>query len=166
MAIRRTFGAAGIALFLSLPISAVSQDAPASAATVPSQSSTASVQRADLSVWVGATLSDAYQLVGPPRSVRVVRGPEAWQDDVVFTYEGLELYFLKDRVWKVRSDAAFGFKRGADRDAVVSLLGEPLHRLESDFIYQLPGHAWPVRLRIRFDENGGAADISVYRADY
>jgi hypothetical protein len=166
MAIRRSFGAAGIALLLSLPVSAVSQDAPASAGPSSGQSSTASAPRADLSVWVGATLSDAHQLLGPPRSVRAVRGPEAWQDDVVFSYEGLELYVLKDRVWKVRSDSAFGFKLGADRDALVSLLGEPLHRLESDFIYQLPGRAWPIRLRVRFGEAGGATDIYVYRADY
>lgn len=182
-----TLRATGAALFLLLASASYAQDARQSAGAaqspaptpVPTQSPApapakspapaqpqAAPARADISVWIGVSLTEAYQLFGVPKSVRVVRGSEPWQDDVVFTYDNLELYFMKDRVWKVRSDSAFGFKRGASQDAVLASLGEPLHRLDSDFIYQLPGHAWPIRLRVGFDEAGQASDIYAYRADY
>jgi hypothetical protein len=141
--------------FLSVgPIYAQDADAPAEPFT------------ADPSSLVGATLDAIVSRFGAPRSVRSLRGPEAWQDDVVFVYEGWDLYWFRDRVWQVGIDHAYGLKAGDERDAVLATLGEPLHRREEALIYQLPSRAWPVRLRVGLDENYRIATMYVYRADF
>jgi hypothetical protein len=115
---------------------------------------------------VGLTLSQVMERFGAPDSVFAVRGPEAWQDDVVFRYEGFELYLFRDRVWQARSETAQGLRSGDSRENVIALLGEPLLRLDSSFVYQLGGKTWPLRLRVRFDPGGSVADLYLYRADF
>jgi len=126
----------------------------------------ARIEDAEPASWVGLTLFQALETFGAPDSVFAVRGPEEWQDDVVFRYKGMELYLYRDRVWQVRSDMAQGLRSGDSRDNVLAILGEPLLRLESSFVYQLGGRSWPLRLRVRFDETGMIADLYVYRADF
>ena len=115
---------------------------------------------------LGLRLEEAYGLYGMPRSVRALRGPEAWQDDVIFSYEGFELYWYKDRVWQVATEEAFGIKSGDAQSAVLAVLGEPLNIIDGAYIYQLPGRPWPVRIRIGFDEKGLVKVIYIFRADY
>ena len=122
--------------------------------------------RSDPSVLLGATLGYVLGALGPPASVRSARGPEAWQDDVVFIYDTVELYWFQDRVWQVRTNAAYGLRTGDSREAVLAALGEPLKRYESDFVYQRPSRAWPLRLRLRFGEAGEVVDFYLYRADF
>ncbi len=116
--------------------------------------------------WVGLTLAQVLETFGVPDSVFVVRGPEEWQDDVVFRYKGLDLYVFRDRIWQVRSDMFQGLRSGDSRESVLALLGEPLLRLDSSFIYQLGGKTWPLRLRVRFDQSGSIADLYLFRADF
>jgi hypothetical protein len=98
--------------------------------------------------------------------MHAVRGNEAWQDDVVFVYDTIELYWFRDRVWQVRANSSYGIRAGDSRETVISLLGEPLQRLERDLVFQLPSRAWPLRLRVRFAEKGGVADLFLYRGDF
>ncbi len=122
--------------------------------------------RTDPSVLLGATLEQTIGALGVPKGVRSARGAEAWQDDVVFIYDTVELYWFQDRVWQVRTNAAYGLKTGDSRETAEAALGEPLRRYESDFVYQRPSRAWPLRLRLRFGEHGGVTDFYVYRADF
>ena len=124
------------------------------------------IEGAEPAACVGLTLSQVLETFGAPDSVFAVRGPEEWQDDVVFRYKGLELYLFRDRVWQARSDTAQGLRFGESREKVLALLGEPLLRLDSSFVYQLGGRTWPLRLRVRFDQSGSIADLYLYRADF
>lgn len=157
------------------PLSASVPAATAAAATgaaplLPAPGQTAvpasDLSRSDPSVWLGATLPQILGSFGAPQAVYSVRGPEPWQDDVVFVYDAVELYWFKDRVWQVRCNAAYGVRFGDSKENVVAALGEPLQRLESDFVYQRPSRAWPLRLRLKFGESGGVTDFYVYRADF
>jgi hypothetical protein len=147
------------------------QTAPAALAapatqTAPATLAAAAAAPADPAALVGATLGQAFAWFGPPDAVYAVRGPEAWQDDVVFVYPDRELYWFRDRVWQVRVDYAYGLRSGdAAGDAEVRL-GEPLHRLPEALVYQLTGAAWPIRLRVGFDAAGRVDEIFVYRADF
>lgn len=145
---------------------AVPAAVPASSPETASSSAPAGAFRSDPSVLLGATLDYVVSSFGSPDSVKSVRGPEAWQDDVVFIYDTVELYWFQDRVWQVRTNAAYGLRAGDSRDTVLAALGEPLKRYESDFVYQRPSRAWPLRLRLRFGENGGVSDFYLYRADF
>ena len=159
------------AAFVAVPASFAAAQVPAGAtpsaegpASAPAE--TAAARAVDPSAYVGATLSQVLETFGSPRTVHSVRGPEAWQDDVVFAYDGLDVYWFRDRVWQIRADSAFGLKAGDTRELAISLLGEPLHRLEDAFVYQLPSRAWPLRLRIGFDVEGRTTKLFVYRADF
>lgn len=151
-----------IALSAASAAFAVSQDADSPGAPGPA----ASDAPADPSAYLGATIAQLAATLGLPRSVKASRGPEAWQDDVVFVYDDCELYLYRDRVWQVRSGAAYGLRVGDGRDAVLAALGEPFQRYEADFVYQRPSRAWPIRLRLRFGEDGAVSDLFVYRADF
>ncbi len=140
-----------------------------SSAPVPSPAPaavSADLLRGDPATLIGATVGQAVSALGAPRTVRAARGPEPWQDDVVFAYEGADLYFFKDRVWQVRASAAYGIRVGSARDEVTAALGEPLQRYESDFVYQRPSRAWPLRMRLRFGADGAVSDVFLYRADF
>jgi hypothetical protein len=127
---------------------------------------TGALRFSDPSSLLGATLPQVIETFGSPRTVHSVRGPEAWQDDVVFVYDGLDFYWFRDRVWQVRAGSAFGLNSGDSRETALSLLGEPLHRMEDAFVYQLPSRAWPLRLRVGFDAEGRVTKLFVYRADF
>jgi hypothetical protein len=120
----------------------------------------------DPAVLVGATLADVVARLGAPRSVHAVRGPESWQDDVVFVYADRDLYWFRDRVWQVGLDAAYGLARGDSRDQALALRGEPLERPAGSLVYILPGEAWPLRLRLDFDAQDRVRSLFVYRADF
>ncbi len=124
------------------------------------------VPAADPVSLVGATLAEAVSLLGAPRSVHAVRGPEAWQDDVVFVYTDRDLYWFQDRVWQVGVSAAYGLALGDSREQVLAVKGEPLQRLADAFVYALPAAAWPLRLRLGFDGAGRVRNLFVYRADF
>ncbi len=163
---------AAVSLF-AMPASLAAAQSPAGAApsttgpgTVGEATETASARVVDPSSFLGATLSQVLETFGAPKTVHSVRGPEAWQDDVVFVYEDLDVYWFRDRVWQVRADSAYGLKAGDTRELAISLLGEPLHRLEDAFVYQLPSRAWPIRLRVGFDAEGRLTKLFVYRADF
>ena len=84
----------------------------------------------------------------------------------MFVYDTVELYWFKDKVWQVRSNAAYGLRVGDSRETALAALGEPLQRFDSDFVFQRPSRAWPLRLRLKFGESGGVTDFYVYRADF
>jgi len=120
----------------------------------------------DPAALVGATLAEVVARMGAPRSVHAVRGPEAWQDDVVFVYADRDLYWFRDRVWQVGLDAAYGLARGDSRERVLALRGEPLEQPAGALVYILPGEAWPIRLRLDLDAEARVRSLFVYRADF
>ncbi len=152
----RRIRAAFAAILLMLPLSAAFSQSEATVAP----------HGEDPTVWLGSLLPKVLETLGPPEAVRSVRGPESWQDDVVFQYKGLELYWFKDRVWQVRAESAYGFRVGDASEVVFASLGEPLHRLDSGFVYQSVGRSWPTRIRVSFAADGRVSDIYVYRADF
>ena len=125
------------AFFLLLglfPMSAVAQSVQLEQLVHPESSvRSAGMEGVDPAACVGLPLAQVLETFGAPDSVFAVRGPDEWQDDVVFRYKGLELYLFRDHVWQARSDTAQGLRSGDSREAVIALLGEPLLRLESSF---------------------------------
>lgn len=103
---------------------------------------------------------------GVPQSVHAVRGLEAWQDDVVFTYPDWDLYWFKDRVWQVGLAAAYGVKKGDPLDTILSTLGKPIQQKDNTLVYPLPSRSWPLRLRILLDETGALQTLYIYRSDF
>ena len=112
--------------------------AAAPAAPVANDSRQTELLRSDPSVFLGATLDHVFGSFGVPQSVRTARGPQAWQDDVVFIYDTVELYWFQDRVWQVRTNAAYGLRSGDLRETALSTLGEPLQRYDTDFHLPAP----------------------------
>jgi len=124
------------------------------------------------SVMLGMSPGEAIERLGAPARVYAVRGPEAWQDDVVFEYgEGLSLFLFADRVWQVRIAELYplpvlGFVLGGSRDAIAAALGAPAAVRDGDPEWMLTGEAWPVRLRAIPGEDGAIRELYVYRADF
>jgi uncharacterized membrane protein len=124
------------------------------------------------SVMLGMSPGDAIEHLGAPSRVYAVRGPEAWQDDVVFEYgDGLSLFLFADRVWQVRIVEpyplpVFGFILGGTRDAISEALGVPAVVMNGDPEWMLAGESWPVRLRAIPGEDGSIRELYVYRADF
>lgn len=120
---------------------------------------------------LGMGLPEAFEAFGVPRQVAVMRGEEAWQDDVVFLYDNaLSLFWYRDRVWQIRFGPDFrgNFSRfimGSSREEVVSALGQPLHKEENSFLYQFAGPGYPLRLRLFFGD-AGLEDVYMYRGDF
>lgn len=161
-------------VFLLLPAAAQtpsSASPAASPASAPAAASAApEAAPLDPAGFLGASLAQAAAAFGPPDSVFAVRGPEEWQDDVVFRYDGLDLYWFRDRVWQVRVQSAYGVSVGdaadAAADAAAAKLGPPLARRDDALVYQLGGKAWPQRARFGLDGDGRVESIYVYRADF
>lgn len=124
------------------------------------------------SVMLGLSPGEAIERLGAPARVYAVRGPEAWQDDVVFEYEdGLSLFLFSDRVWQVRITEPYplpvlGFVLGETQDAMAEALGLPSLVVDGDPEWMLAGEAWPVRLRAIPGEDGSIRELYVYRADF
>jgi hypothetical protein len=127
----------------------------------------------DLPALVGLTLAEALGKLGAPERVFCARGPESWQDDVVFYYPAhLYLFWYQDRVWQARVDerhtggflASPALAMGARREEALAALGPPLRELEDSLVYHLEDRGYPVRLRLYFRE-GRLADAYCYRGD-
>lgn len=126
----------------------------------------------DPAVLLGLNPAQAIERFGPPLSVFAIRGAEAWQDDVVFDYGGgFSLFLFKDRVWQIRvaqpyASPVLGFVVGSSKERAASALGSPALELAGAVEWNLPGEAWPVRLRGIVDETGAIGELYVYRADF
>ncbi|GAB4222580.1 MAG: hypothetical protein Kow009_14480 [Spirochaetales bacterium] len=120
---------------------------------------------------LGLTLEQAFERLGPPHQVGVVRGSEPWQDDVLFIYpKGLSLFWFQDRVWQVRFSPPFtgdvrGIRIGDTRDHVLELLGNPYFSENDWILYHFAGSSYPIRLRVFFRE-GLVEDMYLYRGDF
>ncbi|QQO08934.1 hypothetical protein [Breznakiella homolactica] len=114
---------------------------------------------------IGADLNGIIRQFGIPESVYAVRGLEPWQDDVVFVYPPLDIYFFKDRVWQVATVSGFGIRTGDPRERVSEVLGTPLRDEEGYLVFSLPGRAWPAALRVNFS-GGSVSGLFVYRSDF
>jgi hypothetical protein len=123
-------------------------------------------------VLLGMSPGEAIERLGAPARVYAVRGPEAWQDDVVFDYiDGISLFLFADRVWQVRIAGSyplpvFGFILGGTIDALSKALALPAVIIDGDPEWMLAGEAWPVRLRAIPGEDGSIRELYVYRADF
>lgn len=115
---------------------------------------------------IGATLPQLFEALGVPDSVHSVRGPEAWQDDVVFVYDDFDVYLFKDAVWQLAVKEAYGIKTGDTRSSVQDKLGEALYQFDNALVYHLPAESWPMRLRVRFDEQDSVDLLFIYRSDF
>lgn len=120
----------------------------------------------DPSWLVGATLQSVITQFGSPLAVYAVRGQEAWQDDVVFSYDGIDLYWYQNRVWQVAVPQGYGIKRGDRRETVLAILGEPLIEKDRYVVFRLPSRGWPLRLRVQLSEGNTVSGLFVYRPDY
>ncbi len=120
----------------------------------------------DPSWLVGASLQSIITQFGSPLAVYVVRGQESWQDDVVFSYEGIDLYWYQNRVWQIAIPQGYGIRQGDSREKVLTILGEPLIQQDTYLIFRLPSRGWPLRLRVQLTEANKVQGLFVYRPDY
>jgi len=125
----------------------------------------------DPSSLLGLGLSEVVGSRGLPARLAVARGPEPWQDDVVFEYsDGFSFYWSGDRVWQVRFGPAykasvFGVFIGDETDKMLSLLGQPWKTLSGALVWRLPWKGYPVELRVLV-EGTRAAGMAVLRTDF
>lgn len=116
--------------------------------------------------YIGARLPRLIDELGVPDSVHSVRGPESWQDDVVFVYDRFDIYIFQDAVWQLALQEAYGLKVGDSRSFVQEKLGEALYQFEDALVYHLRAESWPMRLRVRFDEQDTVDALFIYRSDF
>ncbi|HEB09929.1 MAG TPA: hypothetical protein ENI06_01800 [Spirochaetales bacterium] len=128
-------------------------------------------QALELAEIVGMELEKAYKDFGTPVEVFPVRGEEEWQDDVVFYYDShFYLFWFENRVWQVRVDNRYPgeflkLKMGNSEAEVIAGLGVPFKREGNSLFYNLQDRAYPLRLRLSFD-NGFLVDAYCYRSDF
>ncbi|MDR2534813.1 MAG: hypothetical protein LBD29_02115 [Treponema sp.] len=120
----------------------------------------------DISSLIGLTLEELFSRFGYPQSVYAVRGIEVWQDDVVFIYAGQDFYIYKNRVWQIEVKAAYGIKIGDPLRSVSRILGEGLTYFNDYLLFPLPSRAWPLMLRVNFDQSQAVSAIFIYRSDF
>ncbi len=120
----------------------------------------------DPSWLIGSTLQSIITQFGSPLAVYAVRGQEPWQDDVVFSYDGIDLYWYQNRVWQIGIPRGFGVKKGDAKETVLALLGEPLIQQDTYLVYRLPSRGWPLRLRVLLSESYTVQSLYVYRPDF
>jgi hypothetical protein len=120
---------------------------------------------------LGKTLTEIYAQYGSPQAVSTARGPQEWQDDVVFQYRDFsELYWFQNRVWQIRftenyRDEFFSIQMGLSQDQVTVLLGEAYWEANGQLIYNCKDYGFPSRLRLIF-LNDRLIDAYVYRSDF
>lgn len=124
------------------------------------------VDPANISTYIGMKLNELITAFGPPESVKVSRGQELWQDDVVFIYKDREFYIFKDRVWQIGIKNAFGVSVGDPKPAAVLALGEEATDQGDYMLFTLPPSGWPLMLRLNFNAAGRVSAIFVYRPDF
>ncbi|MDR2808467.1 MAG: hypothetical protein LBB43_05595 [Spirochaetaceae bacterium] len=120
----------------------------------------------DISAFIGLTLKELITKFGVPYEVYALRGPESWQDDVVFIYEQGDFYIYRDRVWQVSIKTACDIIVGDDWNTVQLLMGTAQYKFDRCLIYSLHGSAWPLMIRFNFDEASNVSAIFVYRPDF
>jgi len=125
----------------------------------------AQTEAQDPARFIGVTISELYNQYGAPKQVYAVRGVDAWQDDVVFVYDSGEFFIVGSRVWQLKLPSAYAIKDGDTRTAVTRTLGEG-RSFEGYTLYQMPGKAWPIMLRVNWDASGRASGIYIYRSDF
>ena len=127
-------------------------------------------EAADLPALLGLTLAQAYEQLGPPAEVYVLRGTEPEQDDVVFYYAShLYLFWFRNRVWQVRTDRrfsgqVFSLSMGVSRRQVIETLGRPILEFEDSLVFHLEDRGYPVQARLYF-EDGALSDVYCFRGD-
>jgi hypothetical protein len=114
---------------------------------------------------IGMSLRDLITAFGVPQSVYATRGPNIWQDDVVFAYGDWEFYIYRDRVWQISLKAAYGIKTGERREVIPLVLGNGVQVYEGFTLYTYSNRAWPIAIRFNTDQNGLVTAIFIYRAD-
>jgi hypothetical protein len=114
---------------------------------------------------VGMKIDDLYQRFGAPQIVRVARGEENWQDDVVFVYSEGNFFIYRDRVWQVEINAISGMKVGDAKGVALLVLGENAQDRGDYVVYPIPGGVWPLSLRVNFNA-GKITSIFIYRPDF
>ncbi|MDR3131420.1 MAG: hypothetical protein LBU18_07725 [Treponema sp.] len=114
---------------------------------------------------VGLSLRDLIAAFGVPQSVYATRGPNTWQDDVVFAYGDWEFYIHRDRVWQISLKTAYGIAIGERREVLPLILGNGVQVYEDYSIYTYSNRSWPIALRFNSDRNGLITAIFIYRAD-
>ena len=118
-----------------------------------------------MAAWIGLDIDTALRSFGTPSSIFPLRGKEAWQDDVVFAWDDLELFWFQNRVWQLRFFALDSLNRASGLKEVRAVLGEPLFDHGSSWIYQVGGFAWPLRLRVDFSAKDGSRDTAASRSN-
>jgi hypothetical protein len=114
---------------------------------------------------VGARLGDLITMFGAPQSVYATRGPNTWQDDVVFAYGDWEFYIYRDRVWQISLKAAYGIKIGERREVIPLVLGNGVQIYDGFTLYTYSNRSWPITIRFNTDQYGLVTAIFIYRAD-
>jgi hypothetical protein len=114
---------------------------------------------------VGASLRDLIAMFGAPQSVYVTRGPNVWQDDVVFAYGDWEFYIYRDRVWQISLKAAYGIKIGERREVIPLILGNNVQIYDGFTLYTYSNRSWPITIRFNTDQYGLVTAIFIYRTD-
>jgi hypothetical protein len=114
---------------------------------------------------IGVSLRDLIALFGAPQSVHVTRGPNTWQDDVVFAYGEWEFYIYRDRVWQISLKTAYGIKIGERQDVIPLILGSGIQVYDGFILYTYSKRSWPVTLRFNIDQYGLVTAIFIYRTD-
>ena len=127
--------------------------------------------------FIGMKLEELIKRFGSPLLVYPARGLEEWQDDVVFVYEQADFYIYKDRIWQAGLKEAAGIKLGDSKSVVLLVLGTGRELQPSvsaagseirgdSLFYFLNDGAWPLELRIDFDDAGKVKAIFIYRTDF
>ena len=118
--------------------------------------------------FVGMMMADLLEKYGSPRSVVADRGSEIWQDDVVFQYNGADIYIYRDRIWQVKLASTHGISNGDKRAAAILALGNKAEDKGDHALVSIPGRSWPMTMRVNFSNNGNTGTVTaiyIYRSD-
>ena len=118
--------------------------------------------------FIGMMMADLLERFGPPRSVISERGNEAWQDDVVFQYNGADIYIYRDRIWQVKLASTHGISNGDRRAAALLVLGNKAEDKGDHALLSISGKNWPLMMRVNFSSNGNSGTVTaiyIYRSD-
>jgi len=118
---------------------------------------------------VGMMMADLIERFGSPRSVIAERGNEAWQDDVVFQYNGADFYIYRDRIWQVKLASTQGVSDGDRKQSVLRVLGDRAEDRGDHLLLQITGKDWPLMMRVNFSasaNSGLVTAIYIYRPDF
>ncbi|MCL2230174.1 MAG: hypothetical protein FWC01_03700 [Treponema sp.] len=118
---------------------------------------------------VGMMMADLLERFGSPRSVITERGNEAWQDDVVFQYNGADFYIYRDRIWQIKIASTHGVSNGDRRTAVLQVLGNGAQDRGDHLLLPITGKNWPLMIRVNFSNSGNTGQVTaiyIYRPDF